>query len=62
MVGSDLILLRPHGWTSDRLRRGLAHDEETYPEPFKFKPERFIKEDGALTEDDSSFAFGFGRR
>ncbi|KAI9571164.1 cytochrome P450 [Boletus coccyginus] len=41
---------------------GLAHDEETYPEPFKFKPERFIKEDGALTEDDSSFAFGFGRR
>ncbi|KAN0091298.1 Cytochrome P450 [Tylopilus felleus] len=41
---------------------GLAHDELTYPEPFKFKPERFIEEDGTLTESDFPFGFGFGRR
>ncbi|KAF8557651.1 cytochrome P450 [Imleria badia] len=40
----------------------LAHDEETYPEPLKFNPERFIKEDGTPIEGDSSFGFGFGRR
>lgn len=44
------------------LCRGLAHDEETYPRPFEFIPERFVNEDGILGEDDSSFAFGFGRR
>ncbi|KAF8552838.1 cytochrome P450 [Imleria badia] len=41
---------------------GLAHDEVTYPEPFNFNPERFIEEDGTLSESESSFGFGFGRR
>jgi len=41
---------------------GIGHDEQTYPEPFKFNPERFIKEDGTLTEEDFPFGFGFGRR
>ncbi|KAH0828014.1 cytochrome P450 [Lanmaoa asiatica] len=44
------------------IRRGLAHDEETYTQPFEFNPERFLKEDGTLIENDCSFAFGFGRR
>jgi len=41
---------------------GLAHDEEIYPQPFEFNPERFFDQDGALNKDDCSFAFGFGRR
>ncbi|KAN0078124.1 Cytochrome P450 [Tylopilus felleus] len=41
---------------------GIAHDEVTYPEPFKFKPERFIKEDGTFIENAFPFGFGFGRR
>jgi cytochrome P450 len=36
----------------------MMHDETIYPEPDKFKPERFMGED-----DKSSLAiFGFGRR
>ncbi|KIJ18569.1 hypothetical protein PAXINDRAFT_167162 [Paxillus involutus ATCC 200175] len=40
----------------------IAHDEKTYPEPFQFIPQRFLKEDGTLTEDNIPYAFGFGRR
>jgi len=41
---------------------GLAHDEEIYPEPYKFEPGRFVKENETFTENDPSFTFGFGRR
>jgi cytochrome P450 len=41
---------------------GIAHNELTYPEPFKFKPERFVKEDGTFIESDFPFVFGLGRR
>ncbi|ESK94260.1 hypothetical protein Moror_8245 [Moniliophthora roreri MCA 2997] len=40
----------------------IARDPHTYPEPSSFVPERFLKEDGTLNEDDVAFAFGFGRR
>ncbi|KIJ68098.1 hypothetical protein HYDPIDRAFT_25543 [Hydnomerulius pinastri MD-312] len=40
----------------------IAHDESAYPEPFEFKPERWLREDGELTEDNVPFAFGYGRR
>ena len=42
----------------------MAHDEDAYPDPFSFKPERFIK-DGQLNpkiRDPAMIAFGFGRR
>ena len=42
----------------------MLHDETTYPEPFEFKPERFMK-DGQLNRavrDPDHAAFGFGRR
>ncbi|OAX30671.1 cytochrome P450 [Rhizopogon vinicolor AM-OR11-026] len=44
--------------------KGLAmtHDEEKYPNPDEFKPERFLHEDGSLTSDTMSLAFGWGRR
>ena len=37
---------------------GITHDEEVYPHPLEFKPERYLdtKEDGKTT------AFGYGRR
>jgi cytochrome P450 len=42
----------------------MAHDEDEYPDPYSFKPERFIK-DGQLNpkiRDPAMIAFGFGRR
>ncbi|OAX38536.1 cytochrome P450, partial [Rhizopogon vinicolor AM-OR11-026] len=32
------------------------------PNPDAFKPERFLREDGSLTSDTMSLAFGWGRR
>ncbi|OJT09761.1 O-methylsterigmatocystin oxidoreductase [Trametes pubescens] len=46
--------------------RGLTHDEERYPDPDKFKPERFLDCNGRYTtaaaQDPRRFLFGFGRR
>jgi cytochrome P450 len=39
--------------------RGMAHDPETYADPFEFRPERFL---GSRPELDPDFTFGFGRR
>ncbi|KAF7760523.1 hypothetical protein Agabi119p4_11199 [Agaricus bisporus var. burnettii] len=41
----------------------ITHDKEDYPEPFEFKPERFLK-DGKLNAEvrEPTAAFGFGRR
>jgi len=44
----------------------MLHDEEFFPEPDSFEPERFLK-DGKLTSDipidpAESVNFGFGRR
>lgn len=42
----------------------MAHNETTYPEPFEFKPERFLSRDGrtCFVSGPSTEAFGFGRR
>jgi len=43
----------------------MLHDEKAYPEPFVFKPERFLTKDGKLNpdvQDPTLFAFGYGRR
>ncbi|KDR69747.1 hypothetical protein GALMADRAFT_128336 [Galerina marginata CBS 339.88] len=42
--------------------RAMTHDEQMYPEPFKFKPERFFDQNGKLNHDDRVLAYGFGRR
>ena len=42
----------------------MLHNEDEYPDPFAFKPERFLK-DGQLNpniRDPALMAFGFGRR
>ncbi|KAF8168214.1 cytochrome P450 [Crassisporium funariophilum] len=43
---------------------GILHDPELYPDPFQFKPERFVEEEGKPTCPDPTTvgAFGFGRR
>ena len=48
-------------------RRAILHDEKAYPEPFKFKPERFLqvgdgKDVGINPDPIAMGAFGFGRR
>jgi len=41
---------------------GMTHDEQIYPDPHVFKPERFLGSDGTLNEDSEILTFGFGRR
>ncbi|KAI9457527.1 cytochrome P450 [Russula earlei] len=42
---------------------GMLHDPTAYPEPFAFKPERFLDADGTFRDDPLlTSAFGFGRR
>ncbi|KAF9545038.1 cytochrome P450 [Agrocybe pediades] len=51
-------IIVPNAWA-------MLHDPKVYPDPFSFRPERFLKEDGTLdnsVRDPSLFAFGFGRR
>jgi cytochrome P450 len=40
----------------------MTHDENVYPDPFAFKPERFLNADGTLNDDNRVLAYGFGRR
>lgn len=50
---------------SDTRSRAMLHDEKIYPDPFTFRPERFLKEDGTLDKsvrDPAHAVFGFGRR
>lgn len=43
----------------------MSRDEQRYPEPELFKPERFLTPDGKLdplAHDPFDFVFGYGRR
>ena len=43
----------------------MLHNETIYPDPFLFKPERFMKDgkiNNAEIRDPAHAAFGFGRR
>ncbi|KAL1718354.1 cytochrome P450 [Schizophyllum commune] len=46
-------------------RRSMAHDEKAYPDPYAFKPERYLDANGTLdtnVRDPAKIIFGFGRR
>ncbi|KAG1746566.1 cytochrome P450 [Suillus paluster] len=40
----------------------ISRDPEVYPEPYAFKPERWIDDHGRLRDDLKFFVYGFGRR
>lgn len=45
--------------------RAMTNNEDDYPEPFEFKPERFLKDgklNPAVRDPAAGVAFGFGRR
>lgn len=43
--------------------RQMTHDPDYYPDPFVFKPKRYLEENGHVPEPDPrAIAFGFGRR
>ena len=37
-------------------------NEKYFPDPFTFKPERFLAKDGTLKRDKNLMPFGYGRR
>jgi cytochrome P450 len=41
---------------------GMSQNADKYPDPDRFKPERFLLPDGSLTNDTVSLIFGWGRR
>lgn len=46
------------------VRRAISRDPDVYPEPDAFKPERFLTQNGGVSDlnDPKKFVFGFGRR
>lgn len=36
--------------------------QKVYSDPLKFRPERFLKPDGQVNDDQCSITYGFGRR
>ncbi|KAG0701010.1 cytochrome P450 [Suillus ampliporus] len=40
----------------------ISRDPEVYPEPYSFKPQRWIDDEGRLRDDLRNFVYGFGRR
>jgi len=66
-TSSDIKVLGvniPKGTTVRGNIMAALHDENVYPEPDKFKPERFFNKDGKFVKPDSKHAvnFGTGRR
>lgn len=59
-IGQNFI---PEGTTAMVNMWSITHDKEIWPEPNKYKPERFINEDVAIMGSDLRLApFGSGRR
>ena len=62
---SRILALFPAENHVGSLRRGMLHDEEKYPDAFKFMPERFAdpqKNAKSRINEPPHIAFGFGRR
>ena len=52
-----------HSYIYLRRFRAILHNPDLYPDPGKFKPERFLNEDGSVRDDPTlALAFGIGKR
>ncbi|EEB97400.1 hypothetical protein MPER_03291, partial [Moniliophthora perniciosa FA553] len=49
----------PQGTTVFSNIWAMTHDEDIYPDPYEFKPERFLNTNGSIND---VLAYGFGRR
>lgn len=76
-IGTIAPLSVPHGLASDLKFNGFTipkdallipnlysvfFDEKIFPDPYDFKPERFLDEKGNLKNTDKVLAFSLGRR
>ncbi|KAG2039358.1 cytochrome P450 [Suillus americanus] len=52
----------PAGTTVIGNNWSISRDPDVYPDPFAFKPQRWINEQGDLRNDLKFFVYGFGRR
>ncbi|KAG1875751.1 cytochrome P450 [Suillus subluteus] len=59
---SDENYCIPAGTTVFGDHWSISQDPDVYPEPYAFKPQRWIDEQGGLRDDLKLFAYGFGRR
>ncbi|KAG0700492.1 cytochrome P450 [Suillus ampliporus] len=59
---SDENYCIPAGTTVFGNHWAISRDPEVYPEPYAFKPQRWIDDRGRLRDDLKFFFYGFGRR
>ncbi|KAG1725750.1 cytochrome P450 [Suillus lakei] len=52
----------PAGTTVFGNHWSISRDPDIYPEPYAFKPQRWIDDKGGLRDDLNFFVYGFGRR
>ncbi|EIW83985.1 cytochrome P450 [Coniophora puteana RWD-64-598 SS2] len=52
----------PKGSTIVANAWAMSRDPRRYPDPEAFRPERFLTKEGALSDDDVRWSFGWGRR
>ncbi|KAG1736220.1 cytochrome P450 [Suillus lakei] len=52
----------PAGTTVFGNHWSISRDPDIYPEPYAFKPQRWIDDKGGLRDDLKFFVYGFGRR
>jgi cytochrome P450 len=62
VTSSECIMSLTSSLIGEMEYRAMTRNEELYPDPYTFKPERFFNKNGELNLDDRVLAYGFGRR
>ncbi|KAH7920036.1 cytochrome P450 [Leucogyrophana mollusca] len=61
-IPKGTTLIANNWWVPNACFGAMSRNEAKYPDPSKFKPERFLTPEGTLTGETATFGFGFGRR